>query len=160
MFSGFTTATFVPNETKETLKHILVQIITPIRNSPEVIVRTDNAPAFTSLANKPTATLQENGLCIELVHEGNKNSNAIVDKMIQELEIEIKKLALGGDEISYGRALDTPLQSSTPDYVKTSSSEIYFSRDLIRGINLILGDSKHAMEKRESRAKKKQLSTT
>ena len=32
MFSGFTTATFIPNETKDTLQHALVQVITPIRN--------------------------------------------------------------------------------------------------------------------------------
>ena len=155
MFSGFTTATFIPNETREVLQNALIQVITPIRNSPKIIVRTDNAPAFASLANKSAPILLENGLYIELGHEGNKNSNAIVDKMIQELEVEIKKLAPAGEEISHGRLghaitiLNARIRQN-----KLSSSEVHFSRDPVRGLNLFLDDSTIAHEKEENRSRK------
>ena len=103
MFSTFTTAALIPDETRETLEQAIIQVITPIRNSPLIMARTDNAPAFRSLCNTTSSVLQENGITIQLGNDANKNSNAIVDKTIQELETELKKLAPEGEKLTIGR---------------------------------------------------------
>ena len=99
MFSGFTTAVMIPDETKEMLQQAMIQAITPIRNSPQILVRSDNAPAFKSLSQSSTPVLIDNGIHLQLGHEANKNCNSIVDKMIQELELELKKIAPEGEKL-------------------------------------------------------------
>ena len=91
MFSTFTTAAFIQAETRDILEQAIVQVITPMRHSPVISARTDNAPAFKSLHKNVSPTLQENGITVVLGADANKNSNAVVDKVIQELEIELKK---------------------------------------------------------------------
>ena len=160
MFSGFTTAVTIADETKETLQQALVQAITPIRNSSYILVRSDNAPAFKSLSQTSSPILIDNGIHIELGHEANKNSNSVVDKIIQELEHELKKLAPEGEKISEGRLghavtiLNTRLRQDS-----LSSSEIHFSRDSTRGINLHLDDESFAKKKEESRKNKISVKT-
>ena len=155
MFSGFTTAVKIEDESKETLQQALIQAITPIRNAPKILVRSDNAPAFRSLANSPSPTITDNGLHIELGHKGNKNSNSIVDKMIQEIETELRKLAPEGEKIFYGRLghaitmLNTRIRKNG-----LSSSQVHFSKDTTRGINLHLEDSVIATEKESNRKKR------
>ena len=152
MFSAFTTAAFVEGETREILEHAIVQVITPMRHSPKILARTDNAPAFKSLCRSTSPILQENGITLQLGNDANKNANAIVDKIIQELEFEIKKLAPNEEKLSAGRLghaltiLNTRVRSSG-----LTASELHFSRDPIRGINLHLNDEDIAKNKTEAR---------
>ena len=152
MFSAFSTASFLESETREALVQALIRNITPIRNSPTVIIRSDRAPAFSSLVKKPSSDLQENGIIIELGQEGNKNSNAIVDKVIQELESEIKKIASEEEQLSEARlGYVITILNSRVRSEGLSSSEIHFSRDPVRNINLHLDDSQLATNKLKSR---------
>ena len=96
MFSLFTTAILIEDEKRERLEQSLVRLITPIRNASTVIARVDNAPAFKSLSKSASETLEQNKIKIELGHHANKNSNAVVDKIIQELENELIKIAPNG----------------------------------------------------------------
>ena len=152
MFSASTTAVIVPAETREALEHGLVQVITPIRHSPSILVRADKAPAFKSLAKNLSPILKENGIVLELVHDANKNSNAVVDKVIQELELELKKLSPEGVKLSVGRLghAVTILNNRVRSHGLTAS-ELHFSRDPVRGVNLHLTDSDLSQEKNLSR---------
>jgi len=148
MFSSFITATLLTDERRQSLEAAIVQIITPTRNAPQISVRSDNAPAFKSLTLTPSSMLKENGILIILGDDGNKNSNSIVDKLIQELENEFKQLAPEGEKISEGRlghavtVLNSRIRSGG-----LSASEIHFSRDPNRDINLHLDDSTFAKDK-------------
>ena len=80
----------------------IVQVVTPIRHAHSVIVRTDKAPALKSLADKTTGQLAENGIKLILGDDINKNSNCCVDKKIQELELELKKIVQAGSQLRTG----------------------------------------------------------
>ena len=92
LFSNFTTACLIPSEQKQDLLQGLIQSTTPVRRSDVINVRTDRAPALSSLANTPPPDLIKAGITISLPDQHfNKNTNAKVDKIIQELQLEIKK---------------------------------------------------------------------
>ena len=52
MFLMFTTASFVPGETREHLEQALIKIITTIRNSSHILVRTDSDKMIQELENE------------------------------------------------------------------------------------------------------------
>ena len=54
MFSGFTTASFISSESKESIEPSFILLKTPIIHSPSVQIRTDKAPAFKSIAANPS----------------------------------------------------------------------------------------------------------
>lgn len=91
-FSSFTSAKFIPDETHETLFDAIIELINPIRSSKEVTLRADNATAFQHLANKPSQTLKDLKIKVELGRDFNKNAVATVDKGIQELQSEIIRI--------------------------------------------------------------------
>ena len=74
--------------------------------------------------------------------------------MIQELENEFKKIAPEGEKLSPARLgyamtiLNTRVRSQG-----LTASELHFSRDPIRGINLHLEDSQIGQRKTENRIK-------
>ena len=47
--------------------------------------------------------MHDNGILLELGYDCNKNSNAIVDKIIQELESEFKRIAPESEQLSPAR---------------------------------------------------------
>ena len=59
LFSNYTTACFIPSENKEDLVKGLLQVVTPIRHSKSVQVRTDLALALKALANKTNEELDK-----------------------------------------------------------------------------------------------------
>ena len=87
MFSGFTSACIVNSEVKDDLIRGLLLTTTPLRHSNIVVVRTDQATAFQSLENVKHPELERNGIILELGRDCNTNSNTIVDRRIQGLEI-------------------------------------------------------------------------
>ena len=50
LFSGYTTGSIIPSEKREDMAVGLLQVVTPVRHAANVLVRTDQASAFSSLA--------------------------------------------------------------------------------------------------------------
>ena len=152
LFSGYTTACILENERKDEMIRGLLLITTPIRHSPEVTIRVDSAPALRSLQKKGHGDLEENGLKLVLGEDMNKNSNCSVDKKIQELQGEIKRLC----------PTETKLTVSTLSRAVCNlnmrirnqgltASQIHFSRDTVTGENLDLDDKRLMLDKVEKR---------
>ena len=79
MFSKFTTATLIPSESRDAMIDALLLLTTPIRHSPQIVVRVDKAPVFKSLTQRTSNQLEDNGIKLELGEDANKNSNCVVD---------------------------------------------------------------------------------
>ena len=101
VLSSFTTAAIVKNEKAETLRESLITLTNSLRIPTPVCVRVDEAPAFQSLSKCPI--LNELGITVEIGRTKNPNKNAVVDKAINELEKEIKRLVF----------IEKPINSST-----------------------------------------------
>jgi hypothetical protein len=96
LFSNYTTAAFIPSERKEDLLHGLIQVTTPIRRGELLLIRTDRAPALEALAKSPPHEMKSVNIQLVLPDAHfNKNSIAKVDKIIQELQLEIRKICPG-----------------------------------------------------------------
>ena len=154
-FSGFITTTFLPNEKSDSLLDGLIQIITPFKASSNalVTVRSDQAPGFKSL-NSKNSDLSKMGIKLELGNAKNKNAVAIVDRKIQELEMEIKKLSTTYSSISVKLlARATEIVNEKIRSQGLSSKEIIFCRDQSSHENLQISDSdvvNHKMGERET----------
>ena len=145
-FSSYTMADFISDETSESLEDNLIKLITPVRHSGKVIVRTDQATGFTK-ALKSTKLI-ELEISIELGNSLNKNSNAVIDKGIQELEKEITTLAPGEkpiDQVILAKAIMN-LNNRLRRSGAISARNILFSRDDKRMTNIHLDDSKIALD--------------
>ena len=146
LFSGYTTVMLLTSEKTEDMVEGILALTTPIRHSNKIVVRVDCAPALKSLAKNTNEELVRNGVRLELGESMNKNSNCSIDKKIQELELEIKKLCPKETPISTG--LLCQAVTNLNDRIRNqglSSSQIHFSRDTTLGENLIL-DDKEMME--------------
>ena len=97
-FSSFTGAMFINNEKNVDLRDALIRVITPLRYALPVVIRADNAPGFQVL-QKGDPLLSRLQITIQSTNPMNKNSNAVIDKGIQELEREITKLVPSGKQI-------------------------------------------------------------
>ena len=142
-FSNFTTATFIKSEQREDLAQGLLQTITPVRHHSKVSVRTDRARAFLSLSQTPDKQLVDNGIELVLGDHANPNSNASVDKTMQDLEREIVRIDPNGGKISPGLlALAVTHLNNRIRQHGLSASQVHFARDEHTGENLSLSDSK------------------
>ena len=90
-FSSFVVAQIILNEKHDTLQHYLIQVCTPFKHVDGCSIRVANAPGF--LALKHYKLLSSLDITLDFGRIKNKNHNPIPDKIIQELEIEIKRLA-------------------------------------------------------------------
>ena len=152
LFSGYTTACFTDSETRADLEEAILQVITPIRHSAAVLARVDKASAFLSLTKNRSDMLEENGIRLNMAEDYNKNSNCAVDKKIQELEEEFRRLSPEGEKISTGQLAQavTMLNNRTRNQGLTAA-EIHFSRDSVRGEKLNLDDQKMLEERLQKR---------
>ena len=143
IFSGYVTACFLNNEQREEMVKGLIQVTTPIRHSPEVLVRVDSAPALKSLERTGHRDLAENGIKLILGNDMNKNSNCNIDKKMQELQEEIRRLCPTEIKITVSTLSKavTNLNSRIRNQ-GLSSSQIQFSRDTVSGENLNINDEK------------------
>jgi hypothetical protein len=142
LFSNYTTAAFIPSERKEDLLHGLIQVTTPIRRGELLLIRTDRAPALEALAKSPPHEMKSVNIQLVLPDAHfNKNSNAKVDKIIQELQLEIRKICpeqrvLSVSELARATCnLNNRIRKSG-----LTASEIQFSRDFSDGSNIPLRD--------------------
>ena len=143
LFSNYTTATLIPSEQRIDILQGLIQLTTPVRSSDKIDIRTDRAPALRSLAQNPPPELIKAGINIALpLHHFNKNSNAKIDKIIQELQLEIKKQCAESRIIS-SADLARAVMSLNGRIRKSglSAAEVTFARDLHTHSNLRLRDS-------------------
>ena len=142
-FSNFVTACIAQSQTRVEMINCILATVTPIRHGSNVQVRTDRAKAFSSLADNPDPQLAENGITMVLGDAANPNKNAAVDKMMQELEGEIRRLSPDGQKLSAGtlsQAVNT-LNNRTRGHGLTAS-QVHFSRDAEAGTNLRIQDEK------------------
>ena len=143
MFSSFVTAIFIEKEDKESLRSALINLIQPIRSMEQVIVRTDNATGFQSLATKDDKLTNLN-IKIELSDPHNKNGNTCVDKAISELITEITKLQPSEVPIDHSILAKAVMNLNSRIRRKgnLSASEILFCRDQVNKVNLYIDDKK------------------
>ena len=121
---------FYDSETSNDLVKAIIQVTTPIRRSPNLVIRVDRAPAFVSLASSSNSLLEATGIKLELADHENKNSNCVFDKAINELEIEIKKLSPDGDPLLLSDLAQATFTLNNKIRKRgMSASEIHFSRD-------------------------------
>ena len=150
-FSSYTVADFIENETSDSLEKAIIKLTTPIRHTGEIIIRSDQAPGFLK-ANK-SKMLSELEIKLELGNSLNKNSNAVIDKGIQELEREITALSPGEkqiDQATLSQALMN-LNNRLRRNGTLSARNILFSRDDKRQINITLDDLKLAEDQLKTR---------
>ena len=118
-----------------------------------VTVRTDQAPGFKSIKLKETE-LAKLGIKLELGQVKNKNAVALVDRKIQELESEMKKLSSSYSEISTKLLVKaTALVNEKIRNQGFSSREIMFCRDQSSHENLQIQDellASNIMEKKKT----------
>ena len=94
--SSFTTASIIPAEGRSTLRAGILNDTSLFRLNPSIF-KVDNAPGFTALKDDQQLQLQGVTLAFGRV----KNKNAVADKCMQELELELLKLnSVGGGQIS------------------------------------------------------------
>ena len=150
-FSNFATATFSDSESRDAMAKSLLHVITPMRHNSRVQVRVDRARALLSLAQTPDKQLTDNGIELDLGDKANRNSNAAIDKIHQELEAELIRLDPSGSKINTGTlALAITNLNNRIRRHGLSASQIHFSRDQNTGENLPIQDSR-LREVRETR---------
>ena len=130
-FSNFATSAIIKSESRDDLADAILAIVTPVRNSSMITVRTDRAAALQSLARRPDQRLTENGVTLILGESGNPNWNSSVDKIIAELEAVLRRICPSGGRIDAGtlaRAV-TVLNNKVRGQGLTAS-QMHFARDL------------------------------
>ena len=159
LFSGYTTATLIDSEQRQDMVRGILDLTTPIRHCSRVVLRVDKAPALKSLATNLDQELVSNGISLELGEDLNKNSNCSIDKTIQELEAELRKLCPKETKLNSGTLCRAVINLN--DKIRQqnlSSSQIHFSRDTNLGENLHLDDRKLIEEKVEKKTERNKSS--
>ena len=154
-FSSFTNGQIVPSENETNLRDGLFAIVTPLRQASPITVKTDNAAAFQGLVRKNDPHLQKAEITLVLSEVMNKNSNAVIDKGILELEKELLNLQPDGQPISQTTlsiAINNLNSKRLRRNGKLTASEIHTSRDAWSGANLSLDDNKIFINQNETRS--------
>ena len=152
-FSGFMSTMFLCNEKADKLLEGIIHLTTPfkISSSTLVSIQTDQAPGFKSLKIKEDELIKL-GIHLELGNPKNKNALAIVDKKMQELEFEMKKLSQSESSVTLKiLAKSTLIVNEKVRNQGLSSKEIMFCRDQFNHNNIPLRDEEIASDIRESR---------
>ena len=157
-FSGFISTTLIQSEANEHLLEGIIITVLPFKTSSLSKVRVDQAPGFKKLSKKKI-DLADVGLSMELGEAKNKNSIALVDRKMQELQTEIKKVSPSHN------VLDIKILAQATSIVNErvrksgfSAKEILFSRDQFSSENLALIDKDLADDKMEKRIKDNEYS--
>ena len=154
-FSGYLITNFIGSESFKDLEAGIISSILPFKSGNMSKVRVDQAPGFSKLS-KCNRNLQSVGIHLELGEPKNKNSLAIADQKIKELEQELKKDS---------RCLDiAKLQSATNRVNEKirkenlSSKEVLFRRNQYTHENIDIQDSDIAIKKMEDRSNSNEIS--
>ena len=101
--TGYVLTCIVKSEQAHDLAQGLAQLVLPFRLGPQAVVRVDRARGLAKAKSSPLLT--KFSIILDLGDAKNKNSCAIVDKAIQELEMELKRLNPNNDKINDKRGL-------------------------------------------------------
>ena len=152
-FSGFVSTSFIKSETNEQLLEGIILTVLPFKTTSMSKIRVDQAPGFKKL-DKRKADLEELGIELELGEAKNKNALSLVDRKMQELQAELRKIAPSNNVINI--KLLAHATSIVNERVRSSgfsAKEILFSRDQFSQENLLLEDKQLAQDKMDKREK-------
>ena len=96
--TSFTDAMFLQNEQKPTLRDGLTILCSKLRSNVPVTIRVDSQSSLKSL--RDDRTLEEESISLEIGSAKNKNKNAVAERAIGELRVELVKVAPGGGPLS------------------------------------------------------------
>ena len=140
-FASFAVAQIIPDEKHDTLQQHLLQLCSPLEYVDGCTIRVDNAPDFVSL--REDKLLLSLGIHLEFSRIKSKNENLTVDKMIQELEGEIKRLSADGGFLSLGTlSIAASNVNSRIRNTGLSAKEIIMKRDAITNEPIHIDDNK------------------
>ena len=140
IFSSFVVAQLIPNEQHATLQQALIQLSANYKHTDGCIIRVDNAPGFVSLRNDQL--LQSVGITLDFGRVKNKNKNPHIDRAIQQVEGEIKRLVPRGGPISAGTlAIAIGHANDRIRNTGLSAKEVLMKRDSVTDTPLIFDDA-------------------
>lgn len=151
-FSSYTNATIIESEKHQDIEEAIIDLISPIRAPGKVMIKTDQATAFQYLSKHQTS-LKSLNVHIELANDFSKNAVATVDKGIQELQQELKRIQPFEKPISKAELSMAIMQLNNRlrRNGQISAREILFSRDYNKHTNLNLDDKALAASQLSSR---------
>ena len=135
------------------LDGIIVRV-SPFKSTNLTNIRVDQAPGFKALF-KRSENLKDLKIDLELGESKNKIALALVDRKMQEIEREIKKLAPNKNTVNIKiLAKSTTTVNEKIRHQGLSAKEILFSRDQLTMENLKLSDEELATDKMKKRKRK------
>ena len=141
MFSGYVTGCFTDSEKADDSANSIIQATTPIRQPGPIVLRVVRAPGLVKLTNSSQSLLSNVGIKLELANHENKNSNCVVDKAINELESELRKLSPSGGPLNSAQLAQALMTLNAKIRQRGySAAEIHFARDSHDHGNLLLDD--------------------
>ena len=152
--TGYVLTTFVKSEQAADLAQGIAKLVLPLRIGPHAIIRVDQARGLAKAGKSPM--LQKMGIQFDLGDSKNKNSCAIVDKAIQELEMELKRLNPENTKLNeLTLLLGTHHLNSKlrPSKNNLSSKEMLLLRDQFTGSQLDINDSEAITAQHKRRLK-------
>ena len=154
VFSKYVTAALIESETTDDLADGLIRVVSPIRRSKEIYVKTDAHPSFKSLKQLAPNALDDSGIHLIIGNVQNKNSNCHVDKIMQELEYELRKSHKESDILSNLDIANASFHiNSKLRRHNLSSSEILFKRDSIEHNPINFSDNTFKLMTKEKQIK-------
>ena len=150
--TGFLSTALSRSEKQDDLEQSLIATITPFKSSTLTSnIRVDQAPGFKAIFKNPH-NLSKMGINLELADQKNKDGVAIVDRKIQELEIELSKISPEGDSMTVAAlATATAVVNERIRKDGFSARERMFQRDQNTLQNLPIDDLLFAKEKQSLR---------
>ena len=158
-FTSLTSSKLIKSEKAEDLRSGLISLTTPVRHPGPILVTTDAAPGFISLA-KGDKQLNDLLINIKLKDQLNKNYNAVVDRACQDIERELRKLAPEGGKINESILAKATIAVNTILRRKgtISAYELHTARSQDTGENLLLKDDDISNKQINLRQSKEKMS--
>ena len=151
--TSFTRTCIITSERHEDLRDAFLAMsveLCPL-DGPNAIIRTDCAPGFAALCN--VELLSKHHVNIELGRAKNKNKNPVAEKAVRELEDELLKLDLRGQQVSTRNlAIATARLNSRIRSRGLSAREMWFQRDQFTNCQIPLNDQDLILKQFEQRS--------
>ena len=140
-FTSLTSSKLIKSEKAEDLRSGIISLTTPVRHPGPIMVTTDAASGFISLA-KGDKQLNDLLITLKLKDQLNKNFNAVVDRACQDIERELRKLAPEGGKLTESTLAKATIAVNAILRRKgtISAYELHTARSQDTGENLLLKD--------------------
>ena len=139
--SSFTSTMLITSETGPVLREAVIQLSCHMRPHTErrIVIRTDPAPGFQSIVDDPM--LARLNISIDIGFRKNKNKNPVIDRGIQELELELLRITPEGGPYSASTiAVATHTMNGRIRHHGLSAYEVFTQRDQISGDPIPVSD--------------------